>query len=201
MELGDDHRGKLVALDIRLDKSVLLAGEPQRDPRGVLDHHLFRLLVQVDALHHILLYPGLFENAVHLGIGVGPVVHATVRVEQDVQEILWIWIVGRPAQTRVCLELPFVQVLQVRGPLNLLDLHLHPNHLLPHLDYDLQVEADGTPGPGNGDDNSRPRRLVGVFRLAEQSLGKLRVVAQSLQFGVVGGEPWRQDTVCGLYQL
>ena len=50
-------------------------------------------------------------------------VDSTVGVEKDVQEVLGIWIVGFPAQPGKRLEFLVFKVLEVRGPLNLLDLN------------------------------------------------------------------------------
>ena len=125
LELGDDHGCQAVALQVGLDEGVLLAGEPRRDPSGVIYDHLLGLVVEGDALTHVLNGTGLFEELVDLQVGVASVVHATLGVEEDVQEVLRVGIVGGPAESGVGLELLSIQIFEIGRPLNLLDLDFH----------------------------------------------------------------------------
>ena len=93
-QLGHDHRRQGIALDVWLQKKVPLPRVPKRHPGGVIDNHLFRLIVQVESLLNVPFYSRLFQQCVHLEIAVAAVVDLAIRVEQYIQIVLRIGVVG-----------------------------------------------------------------------------------------------------------
>ena len=93
---------------------------------------------------------------------IAAVVDAALGVEQDVQEVLGVGIVRFPAQPGERLEFLVFKILEVRGPLNLLDLNLNPQGLLPHFQDHFQVETDGAAGSRDSDHDARSAVSVGI---------------------------------------
>ena len=118
------------------------------------------------------------------------------RMEQYVQKVLRVRVVSLPSQTTKCLESLSVQVLQVGSPLHLLDLHLHAQVLPPHLQYDLQVEADVAASAGDSYHNSRAGVRVRICRLRQELPGQLRVELQPFQLGIEAWKSRRQYAIC-----
>ena len=68
------------------------------DPGCILQDHLFSLLVQRFPFCRILGFSGLIQGCIHLRVIVSPVVLAALRMEENLQEILRVWVIGNPAQ-------------------------------------------------------------------------------------------------------
>ena len=119
----------------------------------------------------------------------------TFRVEQYVQEVLRVRIVGLPAES-VNLEIAAVQVLKVRRPFDLLYLHLHAERILPHLQDYLHVDSNVTARTRYRQDYARAGCRVGVLGHLQLRLGCLLVKLQSLKAIRVAGESRRQYAVC-----
>ena len=123
-------------------------------------------------------------------------------MEQNVQEVLGVRIVGAPADGKH-LETSLVQVLQEGGPLGLLDLHVNSQRLLPRPEHYLHIQAHGSsevPGDGQGDAGNGVR-VCSVTGLAEQPFSPLRVVTIPLQVWVVGGKARRDNAYGGHHQI
>ena len=77
------------------------------------------------------------------------VVQRTFTMEQDIQEAIRIRIRGLPTKPGVYLEHILMQLLQIGLPVNLVDLDLDSQLLLPHLEDMFKVEryafVDGPP--------------------------------------------------------
>ena len=145
-------------------------------------------MVQLHAPLDVRLGASLFQNRVQLRVRITSVVLRTVSMEQDIQEVLWIRVVCLPAASPERLELILVEILEIRGPLDLLDLDLYAELLPPHLNHNFHVQTDSSTRARHGDDDSGPGFRVGVLRLAQKLPGQIRVVLQTFEIGVVTWE-------------
>ena len=151
----------------------------QRHYRGVIQDHLFSLLVKLHALVKILLSPSLLQETVNFGVGVPCIIVAALAVKQDVQKILGVRIIGYPACSHAeHLVTVSPQIPEIGRPFGLLDGDVHPQVLFVHL-YDscylpgcrptsagdvercLRQIADIAVS-GFGDEPAGPRRIVGI---------------------------------------
>ena len=138
-----------------------------------------------------------FEKGIYLTIAVSAPVVGAFTMEQNVQEVLGVRIVGAPTDGKH-LETALVQVLQEGGPFGLLDLNLNSQRLLPRPEHYLHIQAHrSSEVPGDGQGYARNGAgICPVAGLAEQPFGPLRVVTIPLQVWVVGGKT-RRDNAYG----
>ena len=80
-----------------LDEDVAVAFVPAGDPGHIVDYELLGLLVKGDASLDVLLGAGLFQQPIDLRVCEAGVIVGAFGVEQDVQEVLGVRVVGHPA--------------------------------------------------------------------------------------------------------
>ena len=107
-----------------------------------------------------------------------------------------VWVVCSPSNGEA-LVFPFVavQVLKVRRPFDLLNLHLDAQVLSPHLYQRLEFGADCAACAPQGENDPRTGVRIGVFGLFEEASGLLRIEVQPFEVRVVSGEPDRQRSI------
>ena len=123
-------------------------------------------------------------------------------MEQDVQEVLRVRIVGNPADVEH-LEPSLVQVFQERGELRLLELGGDSQVALPHLQHYFHIQADvGPEAARRGDGDGRNvRQVVPVLGFFQQLLGPDRVKLVSADALVIAWEIRRKNAIGRLHQV
>src|SRR5690606_28490842 len=136
----DDDRLRAVALHVRLHNDVVPSVEEQ-DPWRILNDQAFSFLVELVTHLRVGLVAGVFDQRVHLGVGVVRVVLAAGGVEQEVDDVLRVRVVHDPADAEH-LHAAAVEVVAEARRLRLLDGVVNAEGLAPPL-ADRRARATG----------------------------------------------------------